>query len=105
MRVAAAWWMRDASSLPPAAPSANRTDGRGAAGAAGPDRRKGAESGASKLEFLIVCRYEKLSSEEQVITRTASIIGTSFTADVLNSAIPDEVRGCALSSHCCAAGG
>jgi hypothetical protein len=97
--------MRDASSLPPAAPSANRTDGRGAAGAAGPDRRKGAESGASKLEFLIVCRYEKLSSEEQVITRTASIIGTSFTADVLNSAIPDEVRGCALSSHCCAAGG
>ena len=42
----------------------------------------------SKLEFLVVCRFAKLSVDEQSTARTASIIGTSFTADVLLNALP-----------------
>lgn len=42
----------------------------------------------SKLELLVVCRFAKLSMDEQSTARTASIIGASFTADVLRSALP-----------------
>lgn len=42
----------------------------------------------SKLEFLVVCRFAKLSMDEQSTARTASIIGSTFTADVLRSALP-----------------
>lgn len=45
----------------------------------------------SKLEFLVVCRFAKLSMDEQSTARTASIIGTSFTADVLLSALPIQL--------------
>ena len=41
----------------------------------------------SKLEFLVVCRFSKLSMDEQSTARTASIIGESFTADVLHHAL------------------
>ena len=46
----------------------------------------------AKLEFLVVCRFAKLSMDEQRIARTASIIGTTFTADVLNNALPKQLR-------------
>ena len=49
------------------------------------------QSGA-KLEILIVCRFAKLSVDEQRIARTASIIGTSFSADVLNNILPKQLR-------------
>ena len=42
----------------------------------------------SKLEFLVVCRFAKLSLDEQNTARTASIIGEVFTADVLHHALP-----------------
>jgi hypothetical protein len=45
----------------------------------------------SKLEFLVVCRFAKLSMDEQSTARTASIIGTTFTADVLLSALPIQL--------------
>lgn len=49
------------------------------------------QSGA-KLEILIVCRFAKLSVDEQRIARTASIIGTSFASDVLNNILPKQLR-------------
>ena len=48
----------------------------------------GTQKSGSKLEFLVVCRFAKLSVDEQSTARTASIIGTSFTADVLLNALP-----------------
>jgi hypothetical protein len=48
----------------------------------------------SKLEFLVVCRFAKLSMDEQSTARTASIIGTTFTADVLLSALPIQLGAC-----------
>ena len=48
----------------------------------------GTMKSGSKLEFLVVCRFAKLSVDEQSTARTASIIGTSFTADVLLNALP-----------------
>ena len=56
------------------------------------DRRASLDDGArsgSKLEFLVVCRFEKLSVEEQSIARTASIVGPNFTSDLLNCAVPE----------------
>jgi len=49
------------------------------------------KSGA-KLEFLVVCRFAKLSIDEQSLARTASIIGMAFTSDVLNDAMPKLLR-------------
>jgi predicted ATPase len=49
------------------------------------------QSGA-KLEILIVCRFAKLSVDEQRIARTASIIGTSFASDVLNNILPKQLH-------------
>ena len=49
------------------------------------------QSGA-KLEILIVCRFAKLSVDEQRIARTASIVGTSFASDVLNNILPKQLR-------------
>ena len=46
----------------------------------------------AKLEFLVVCRFAKLTLDEQSIARTASIIGTTFTADVLSNALPKQLR-------------
>ena len=46
----------------------------------------------AKLEFLVVCRFAKLSVDEQRVARTASIIGTSFTSDVLHSLLPKQLR-------------
>ena len=39
-----------------------------------------------------MCRFAKLSVDEQRIARTASIIGTSFSADVLNNILPKQLR-------------
>lgn len=39
-----------------------------------------------------MCRFAKLSVDEQRVARTASIIGTSFTSDVLHSLLPKQLR-------------
>jgi hypothetical protein len=52
----------------------------------------GAAKPGAKLEFLVVCRFAKLSVDEQRVARTASIIGTSFTSDVLHSLLPKQLR-------------
>ena len=50
------------------------------------------QSTTSKLELFIVCRYEKLSSEDQNVLRTASIIGNDFNKDVLYGILSPLMR-------------
>lgn len=49
-------------------------------------------STTAKLELFIVCRFEKLSSEDQNVLRTASIIGTGFSRDVLYGILSPRLR-------------
>ena len=50
------------------------------------------QSTTSQLELFIVCRYEKLSSEDQNVLRTASIIGNDFSKDVLYGILSPMMR-------------
>lgn len=50
------------------------------------------KSTTSKLELFIVCRFEKLSSEDQNVLRTASIIGNNFSRDVLYGILSPTLR-------------
>lgn len=49
-------------------------------------------STTAKLELFIVCRFEKLSSEDQNVLRTASIIGHEFSRDVLYGILSPRLR-------------
>jgi hypothetical protein len=49
-------------------------------------------STTAKLELFIVCRFEKLSSEDQNVLRTASIIGHDFSRDVLYGILSPRLR-------------
>jgi hypothetical protein len=51
-----------------------------------------AMKGESKLSLLVICRFAKLSIDEQSVGRTASIIGSNFTLEVLNHLIPQKMR-------------
>jgi class 3 adenylate cyclase len=48
--------------------------------------------GNNKLSFLIVCRFAKLSSESQTVARSASIIGSEFTVDILEAVTPRKLK-------------
>lgn len=50
------------------------------------------KSTTAKLELFIVCRFEKLSSEDQNVIRTASIIGSEFSRDVLYGILSPRLR-------------
>jgi hypothetical protein len=49
-------------------------------------------STTAKLELFIVCRFEKLSSEDQNVLRHASIIGPEFSRDVLYGILSPRLR-------------
>jgi hypothetical protein len=49
-------------------------------------------STTSRLEFFIVCRFEKLSSEDQNVLRHASIIGPEFSRDVIYGILSPRLR-------------
>ena len=46
----------------------------------------------SKLELFIVCRFGKLSSEDQNLLRIASIIGLSFSSEILFGLLSPKMR-------------
>lgn len=49
-------------------------------------------STTSKIELFIVCRFEKLSSEDQNVLRTASIIGHDFSRETLYGILSPKMR-------------
>ena len=49
-------------------------------------------STTSKLELFIVCRFGKLSSEDQNLLRIASIIGISFSSEILFGLLSPKMR-------------
>jgi hypothetical protein len=49
-------------------------------------------STTAKLELFIVCRFEKLSTEDQSVLRTASIIGSEFSREILFGILSPKMR-------------
>jgi predicted ATPase len=47
---------------------------------------------SSKLSVFIVCRFEKLTNEDQNLLRSASIIGLEFTRDILYGILSPKMR-------------
>ena len=54
------------------------------------DAKKSATS--SKLGVFIICRFEKLTSEDQNVLRSASIIGHQFSRDILYGILSPKMR-------------
>ena len=48
---------------------------------------------SNSLQYLVVCLLEKLSPEQQLVAKYASIIGYEFTEVVLCSVLPTKLVG------------
>ena len=46
---------------------------------------------ASALSTLIICRLEKLSTEQQVVVKHAAVMGEEFTTELLASTLPHRI--------------
>ena len=48
---------------------------------------------SNSLQYLVLCLLEKLSPEQQIVAKYASIIGYEFTEIVLSSVLPAKLAG------------
>lgn len=56
------------------------------------------ESRSQSLKAIVILRYEKLSLEQQLVIKYASIIGENFLEDTLDAVIPDSLRNFNIGS-------
>ena len=78
------------------APSQPRSVSSPLDASAAADAKKTATS--SKLSVFIICRFEKLTSEDQNVLRSASIIGHEFSRDILYGILSPKMRTHVFSS-------
>jgi adenylate cyclase len=55
-------------------------------------KAKSPNDSSEMLKALIICRMEKLTTDDQMVLRHASIIGQEFTAKLLNAILPFRLR-------------